>query len=99
MNLLEQRLDENGTWLCQHRERAGMLAPSTHLRRPAPGKAIPTGFYSSNAEGIRCPKCGTLWRVWPDSRIAKPEIKWPPIPLGQSPPESLRANLNDIDRL
>ena len=82
----QHALDEEGTWLCEHTEGA----PATRLHAQMATKE----FSSSNGRGrLFCPDCGTLWRVWPELRIAKFSIEFP------CERRYKRAQHTEIDRL
>jgi len=67
-------IDADHTWLCEHVTRNGAPAASTRL------SVSPTEAAKQRSPGYRvhsrCPACGTLWRVWLESREASPMIEW-----------------------
>jgi hypothetical protein len=79
MELIDLRvpLEEDGTWSCSHVDQLNNVAPGRTL---CVADAVPlvTTFRPTSAtrrSSISCPACGALWRVWHESRIAKPAIE------------------------
>lgn len=94
---LEVHLDADDTWLCQHIDSCGHPEPSTRLllnQAHEWGAGQPT---SAPRRWICCADCGTFWRVWLSSRIAKPSADWRPDKRAGLPTRYRRAPERDID--
>lgn len=99
MHGLEAQLDDSNTWLCQHVEHSGKQAPPTHLRLDQTREWSPGQPTSAPRRCIRCPDCGTYWRVWVQLRIAKPSADWIAPERAVAAYRYRRAPLRDIDHV
>lgn len=93
---LDVTIDDDGSWQCRHVDERGGIAPSTHLtldQALETDLAVPT---SPRAQAVTCSECGTPWRVWVDSRVARPYIECDPKDPA-SAPRYRRTPTLDID--
>lgn len=94
----ELNLEDNNSWLCRHARSTGEPAPPTRLRLDQTQAWPQLSLKSSPRRWLKCPDCGTTWRVWPASRIAKPSVEWN---ATDQPPNTYpyrRAPILDIDK-
>jgi hypothetical protein len=96
---LDLRLDEDGTWLCGHADDHGRPAPATRLRLSETSEWNPGVPTSAPRRWIRCPDCGTYWRVWVLLRVAKPSAEWIAAARPTSERRYRRAPVRDIDKI
>ena len=93
------QLDEDATWLCQHVGTSGQAVEPTRLRLDQTLEYSPGRPSLNSRRWIRCPDCGTYWRVWVQLRVAKPSVEWNVIEQAALSPRYCRAPICDIDRL
>ncbi|MBK8725181.1 MAG: hypothetical protein IPL96_03750 [Holophagaceae bacterium] len=78
LSSLDRTIDEQGCWSCTHVDAEGRPAPATEL---CVGRTTPWGppdlVTSTPRRHLRCPDCGTTWRVWVPQKVARPSIEWP----------------------
>lgn len=99
MDLAVLKLDDDGTWECQHVARSGLPAPPTRLRLDRTLEVNPGFPTLARQRWIICPDCGTYWRVWVDLRVAKPSMERIATDAASSPCSYRRAPVRDIDRV
>jgi hypothetical protein len=100
-------LDNRGSWLCEHTDKTGQPAPASRLWawRARPERKDWRSRRAQNARSwLRCPDCGTHWRVWKRLKVAKYYVADPrafsAVPDPAAPvPRYRRAKVWDIDRI
>ena len=97
-------IDSHGDWPCRHCDRTGNPAPPNSLSLTQAITENPNADAEHRRGHLWCPDCGTYWRVWEHSRVAKQYIALPSVTL--VPPEGLlapvryrRLPIRDIDRV
>jgi hypothetical protein len=91
-------LHEDGSWFCQHVDAFENPAPPIRLSLQQTVEENPIHPTSTPRRAVRCPDCGTRWRVWLLARIARPYTEWGPEEQSK-PPRCCRAPVRDIDRI
>jgi hypothetical protein len=76
MDVLDKKLDGDGTWPCEHVTADGIPAPPPRLSVAQAVEEKRAQSTSPRRAWVRCPDCRTHWRVWVDLKIAKPYIEW-----------------------
>lgn len=99
MDEFNRKLDPEGKWLCEHVAPNGDLAPATRLRLDQTLELDLSYPTSAPRRWIRCPDCGTYWRVWTQLGVAKPSTDWITTEHGDSSHLYRHAPVRDIDRV
>ena len=89
-------IDADGTWPCAHVGVTGGPAPQTRLRLEHARVENPDAITQNRRHSLRCPDCGTEWRAWGPSALARPYVEWEP---DASAHRYRRAKIRDIDRI
>jgi len=97
-------IDSHGSWLCEHLDHAGNAAPPTTLNVTQSVVENPDADEKRRRGHLWCPDCGTYWRVWEHSRIAKQYAASPTVHLasGERVAASARyrrSPIRDIDQI
>jgi len=90
-------IDSNSHWLCQHVDSQHQPAPPGKLCVDQAQEWNPGQPTAAPRRWLRCPDCGTLWRVWPSRNMAKASTEWN---TSGNPPAGYRyrsAPVRDID--
>jgi hypothetical protein len=97
---LDVKLNNVGTWQCEHVDATGAVAPSTQLsfQKTQDCATFDTSIPAPR-RWLRCPDCGTYWRVWVKRQIARPSIDSKAKMRKQTMPKYLHAPLRDIDHI
>jgi len=77
MNVNDMPIDDAGSWLCTHADDSGKPSPSTRLQVDDTAEWRPFEIeLRPPRRTLRCPDCGTYWRIWPSDKVARPSIEW-----------------------
>lgn len=98
------QIDSHGNWLCEHCDDAANAAPPTSLNVTQAIVENPDADTKHRRGHLWCPDCGTYWRVWEHSGIAKQYAAPPSVHLASSKAVAAsaryqRSPIRDIDRI
>jgi hypothetical protein len=97
-------IDSHGNWLFEHLDHTGKVAPPTSLNVTQAIVENPDADEKRRRGHLWCPACGTYWRVWEHSRIAKQYAAPPSVYLASregvaASARYRRSSIRDIDRI
>jgi hypothetical protein len=98
------KIEADSTWLCEHSERGGNPAPPTRLTVKDGMVENPQDSADRRRVYLRCPECGTHWRVWEHERTAKLYVANPSMHLCSAktslpPAHYHRSKTMEIDQI